>query len=172
MRESGDGNFNLNSTIRDKENEVQEVRRSRPIGRDHAKRKVIAETSSASSTNAFDVESLAKLMPTQCNSERPLQRSKGPGNNGVIADQKAGARTQGCRAENPTSGKSVRIQSRREKADVTMICPVRSAFRVSDKSSLLRGSGTLGWWGCTITTAEANLAPTTPRLAPSALAPW
>ncbi|GKE31586.1 hypothetical protein Tco_1450908 [Tanacetum coccineum] len=105
-RESGDGNFNLNSTIRDKENEVQEVRRSRPIGRDHAKRKVIAETSSASSTNAFDVESLAKLMPTQCNSERPLQRSKGPGNNGVIADQKAGARTQGCRAENPTSGKS------------------------------------------------------------------
>nr|GEW21987.1 hypothetical protein [Tanacetum cinerariifolium] len=46
-RESGDGNFNLISTTRDKEDEVQEVCRSRPIDRDQAKRKAKAETSSA-----------------------------------------------------------------------------------------------------------------------------
>ncbi|GJT81229.1 hypothetical protein Tco_1055571 [Tanacetum coccineum] len=105
-RESGDGNFNLNSTTRDKKDEVQEVRRSRPTGKDQAKRKAKSETSSAGSTNAFDVESLAKLMPTQCNGERPLQCSKGPGSNGVIADQKAGAETQNYRARNPSSEKS------------------------------------------------------------------
>ncbi|GKE11973.1 hypothetical protein Tco_1415524, partial [Tanacetum coccineum] len=44
------------------EDEVQEVRRSRPIDRDQAKRKSKAGTSSTGSTNAFDVESLAKLM--------------------------------------------------------------------------------------------------------------
>ncbi|GJV22078.1 hypothetical protein Tco_1371098 [Tanacetum coccineum] len=64
-RESGDGSFNLNRTVGDEEDEVQEVRRSRPIGRDQAKRKAKAGTSWAGSTNAIDVESLAKLMANE-----------------------------------------------------------------------------------------------------------
>ncbi|GKE19376.1 hypothetical protein Tco_1426953 [Tanacetum coccineum] len=44
-RVSGDGSFNMNRTVRDEEDEVKEVRRS--------------------SANAFDVESLAKLMANE-----------------------------------------------------------------------------------------------------------
>nr|GEV37853.1 hypothetical protein [Tanacetum cinerariifolium] len=69
-RDSGDGSFNLNRTVEDEEDEVWKVRRSRPIGRDQAKRKAKAMTSSAE-------------------------------NDRVIADQKARAETQGCRAGNP-----------------------------------------------------------------------
>ncbi|GJU44157.1 hypothetical protein Tco_1201423 [Tanacetum coccineum] len=38
-RDSGEGNFNLNNTTRDEEDEVHEVRPSRPMGRDQAKSK-------------------------------------------------------------------------------------------------------------------------------------
>nr|GEY61239.1 hypothetical protein [Tanacetum cinerariifolium] len=68
-RESGEGSFNLNITTRDeedevqeKEDEVQEVLSSRPMGRDQAKRKGKAGTSSTSSATSFDDEWLAKLM--------------------------------------------------------------------------------------------------------------
>ncbi|GKC94007.1 hypothetical protein Tco_1159449 [Tanacetum coccineum] len=56
MRESGEGNFNLNSTIGDEEDEVEEVRPSRPISKDLAKMKGKAGMSSKSSTTGFDVE--------------------------------------------------------------------------------------------------------------------
>ncbi|GKD06720.1 hypothetical protein Tco_1181694 [Tanacetum coccineum] len=55
----------MNSTTRDEDDEVQQVCRSRPIDRDQAKRKAKAGTSWAGSTNAFDVESLAKLMANE-----------------------------------------------------------------------------------------------------------
>nr|GEW80953.1 hypothetical protein [Tanacetum cinerariifolium] len=61
-RGSGEGSFNLNSMNGDEEDEVEEVRPSRPIIRDQAKRKGKAGTLSASSTTGVDVESLAKLM--------------------------------------------------------------------------------------------------------------
>ncbi|GJW16080.1 hypothetical protein Tco_0020213 [Tanacetum coccineum] len=64
-REAGDGSFNLNNTAGEEEDEVHEVRPSRPIGRDQAKRKAKVRTSSAGSSNAFDVESLAKLMANE-----------------------------------------------------------------------------------------------------------
>ncbi|GJZ00178.1 hypothetical protein Tco_0517607 [Tanacetum coccineum] len=64
-RESGEGSINLNSTVGDEEDEVREVRRSRPIGRDQAKRKAKAGSSSVGSANAFDVESLAKMMTNE-----------------------------------------------------------------------------------------------------------
>nr|GEV85464.1 hypothetical protein [Tanacetum cinerariifolium]GEV86943.1 hypothetical protein [Tanacetum cinerariifolium] len=54
--------FNLNSTVGNEEDEVHEVCPSRPIGRDEAKRKEKAETSSTSLATDFDVKSLAKLM--------------------------------------------------------------------------------------------------------------
>ncbi|GKA91261.1 RNA-directed DNA polymerase, eukaryota [Tanacetum coccineum] len=43
--------WQLNSTTRDEKDKVEEVCRSRPIGRDQAKRKVKARSSSAGSTN-------------------------------------------------------------------------------------------------------------------------
>nr|GEU79188.1 hypothetical protein [Tanacetum cinerariifolium] len=59
--ESGEGSINLNTTVRDEaENEVEEVRRPKPMGRDQAKRKVKA--GSASSASSFDVEPLTKMM--------------------------------------------------------------------------------------------------------------
>ncbi|GKA20123.1 hypothetical protein Tco_0700112 [Tanacetum coccineum] len=61
-RESGKGSFSLNNTPWDEEDEVHEVRPSRPMGWDQAKRKWKAGTSSASSTTGFNVKSLAKLM--------------------------------------------------------------------------------------------------------------
>ncbi|GJU51929.1 protein YIPF6 [Tanacetum coccineum] len=61
-RRSGEDSFNLNNTAGDKEDEKEEVRPSRPINRDRAKRKGKVGTSSTSSTTGFDVESLAKLM--------------------------------------------------------------------------------------------------------------
>ncbi|GKF59709.1 RNA-directed DNA polymerase, eukaryota, partial [Tanacetum coccineum] len=60
-RESGEGSINLNTTIGDEEDEVEKVCQSRPIGRDQAKRKAKVG-SLAGSTNAFDVESLVKMM--------------------------------------------------------------------------------------------------------------
>ncbi|GJW99066.1 hypothetical protein Tco_0180874 [Tanacetum coccineum] len=65
MRESGKGNLNLNTKAMDEEDEVDEVRRSRPIGRDQAKRKAKAGTSSTSSATSFDVEALDKLMANE-----------------------------------------------------------------------------------------------------------
>nr|GEY61713.1 hypothetical protein [Tanacetum cinerariifolium] len=46
--ESGEGGFNLNSTTRDEEDELREVRQTRPMGRDQAKRKGKARTSPTS----------------------------------------------------------------------------------------------------------------------------
>nr|GEX81618.1 hypothetical protein [Tanacetum cinerariifolium] len=63
-RESGEGSINLNTTVEDEEDELEEVRRPRPIDCDQAKRKAKA-ASSADSTNAFDVELLAKMMATE-----------------------------------------------------------------------------------------------------------
>ncbi|GJY71368.1 hypothetical protein Tco_0475071 [Tanacetum coccineum] len=61
-RGSREDNFNLNTTAGDKEDEVEDVRPSCSIGKDRAKRKGIAGTSSTSSTTGFDAKSLAKLM--------------------------------------------------------------------------------------------------------------
>ncbi|GJR71502.1 hypothetical protein Tco_0083867 [Tanacetum coccineum] len=61
-RESGEGNINLNNMVGDEEDEMEEVRRGRPMGRDQAKKKEKAGMSSASSTTSFDVEKLTKLM--------------------------------------------------------------------------------------------------------------
>ncbi|GJU20692.1 hypothetical protein Tco_1154034 [Tanacetum coccineum] len=58
-RGSREGSFDLNTTAGDEEDEVEEVRPSRSIGRDRAKRKRKAGTSSASSTTRFDVKSLS-----------------------------------------------------------------------------------------------------------------
>nr|GFA51908.1 hypothetical protein [Tanacetum cinerariifolium] len=54
---AGDGDY-----LQKAQTEYQDVRLSRPIGKDQAKRKEKAGTSLASSTTDFDVESLAKLM--------------------------------------------------------------------------------------------------------------
>ncbi|GJZ05842.1 hypothetical protein Tco_0539635 [Tanacetum coccineum] len=59
-----EGSINLNTTVGDEEDEVEEVRRPRPMGRVQAKRKAKAG-SAASSTSAFDVESLAKIMANE-----------------------------------------------------------------------------------------------------------
>ncbi|GKE11167.1 ethylene-responsive transcription factor RAP2-4-like protein, partial [Tanacetum coccineum] len=68
-RESGDESINLNSTVEDEEDEVREVRQSRPMGRGQEKRKAKAKakagSSSAGSENALDVESLAKMMANE-----------------------------------------------------------------------------------------------------------
>ncbi|GKB44404.1 RNA-directed DNA polymerase, eukaryota [Tanacetum coccineum] len=63
-RELGEGSINLNTTVGDEEDEVEELCRSRPIGRDQAKRKAKAG-SVAGSENAFDVESLAKMIDNE-----------------------------------------------------------------------------------------------------------
>ncbi|GKC20354.1 hypothetical protein Tco_1022504 [Tanacetum coccineum] len=56
-----EGSINFNTTIGDEEeNEVEEVRRPKPMGRDQAKRKMKAALES--STSSFDVEALAKMM--------------------------------------------------------------------------------------------------------------
>nr|GEX44865.1 hypothetical protein [Tanacetum cinerariifolium] len=64
-RESGEGSINLNNTVRDEKDELQDVRTICPIGKVQAKRKVKAGSSSTGSTNAFDVESLAKMMANE-----------------------------------------------------------------------------------------------------------
>ncbi|GJU48041.1 hypothetical protein Tco_1217596 [Tanacetum coccineum] len=56
------GHFNLNTTIRDEEDEVHEVHPCRLMGMDQAKRKRKGATSSASSAADVNVEALAKLM--------------------------------------------------------------------------------------------------------------
>ncbi|GKC41534.1 hypothetical protein Tco_1059256 [Tanacetum coccineum] len=73
-RESEEGSINLNSTVGYKEDEVHEFRRSRPIGIDQAKRKAKAGSSSAGSANAFDVESLAKMMANEYVAELKIRR--------------------------------------------------------------------------------------------------
>ncbi|GJY42950.1 hypothetical protein Tco_0431163 [Tanacetum coccineum] len=60
-RDSGEGSFNLNSTAGDKEDKAHEVRPTRPMGRDQAKRKGKEATLSASSATIVDVETLARL---------------------------------------------------------------------------------------------------------------
>nr|GEX41530.1 phospholipase-like protein [Tanacetum cinerariifolium] len=63
-KDSGEGSINLNNTVgTEDENEmeeVQEVRRPKPMGRDQAKRKI--KGGSASSASSFDVRELAKMM--------------------------------------------------------------------------------------------------------------
>nr|GEZ24539.1 hypothetical protein [Tanacetum cinerariifolium] len=60
-KESGEGSINLNTTVGDEdEHKVEEVCRPKPIGRDQAKRKMKA--GSTSSATSFDVEALAKMM--------------------------------------------------------------------------------------------------------------
>nr|GEX64697.1 hypothetical protein [Tanacetum cinerariifolium] len=49
-RESAEGSINLNTTVWDEKDEVEEVRRSRPIGIDQAKRKAKAGSSAATRT--------------------------------------------------------------------------------------------------------------------------
>ncbi|GJR25180.1 RNA-directed DNA polymerase, eukaryota [Tanacetum coccineum] len=63
-KESGEESINLNTTVGDEaENEVEEVRRPKPMDRDQAKRKMKA--GSASSASSFDVEALAKMMANE-----------------------------------------------------------------------------------------------------------
>nr|GEU48166.1 retrovirus-related Pol polyprotein from transposon TNT 1-94 [Tanacetum cinerariifolium] len=66
-KDSGEGGVNLNTTVgTEDENEVeevQEVRRLKPMGRDQAKRKM--KGGSASSTSSFDVRELAKMMASE-----------------------------------------------------------------------------------------------------------
>ncbi|GJW72723.1 hypothetical protein Tco_0132093 [Tanacetum coccineum] len=63
-KELGEGSINLNTTVGDEdENEVEEVRRRKPMGRDQAKRKIKA--GSASSASSFDVEALSKMMASE-----------------------------------------------------------------------------------------------------------
>nr|GEZ77834.1 hypothetical protein [Tanacetum cinerariifolium] len=66
-KDSGEGGINLNTTVgTEDENEmeeVQEVRRLKPMGRDQAKRKM--KGGSASSTSSFDVRELAKTMASE-----------------------------------------------------------------------------------------------------------
>nr|GFA59114.1 reverse transcriptase domain-containing protein [Tanacetum cinerariifolium] len=110
MRESRDHTFNSNNMAGDEEDEVSEGSPSRPIVRDQAKRKANVGISSASSATAFDVESLAKLMTNKyAMANDPYKAKKGPVNDGVVADQKAGARAQGCGAGNLTNGKLSKI---------------------------------------------------------------
>nr|GFA26519.1 hypothetical protein [Tanacetum cinerariifolium] len=59
----------MNRTAGDEGDEVQEVCSIHTIGTDQSKRKGKATTSSASSTNSFDVESLAKLMVNEFNND-------------------------------------------------------------------------------------------------------
>nr|GEX19348.1 hypothetical protein [Tanacetum cinerariifolium] len=78
--------------------------------RDQAKRKAKVGISSPSSATAVDVESLAKFMTNKyAMTNDPYKAKKGPGNNGVVADQKAGARAQGCGAGNLTNRKLSKI---------------------------------------------------------------
>ncbi|GKE11784.1 hypothetical protein Tco_1415335, partial [Tanacetum coccineum] len=63
LKECGTWNSGeLLERVGDEEDEVHEVRRSRPMGKDQAKKKAKAGSSSTGSANAFDVESLAKMM--------------------------------------------------------------------------------------------------------------
>ncbi|GJY20489.1 RNA-directed DNA polymerase, eukaryota [Tanacetum coccineum] len=63
-KESGEESINLNTTVGDEaENEVEEVRRLKPMGKDQAKRKMKA--GSASSASSFDVEALKKMMASE-----------------------------------------------------------------------------------------------------------
>nr|GEU59719.1 hypothetical protein [Tanacetum cinerariifolium] len=60
----GEGSINLDTTVGDEdENEVEEFRRPKPMGRDQAKRKMKA--GSASSAISFDVEALTKIMASE-----------------------------------------------------------------------------------------------------------
>ncbi|GJU91224.1 carbonyl reductase [NADPH] 1-like protein [Tanacetum coccineum] len=65
--DSGEGSINLNTTIGSEDEneveEVEEVRRPRPMGRDQAKRKMKA--GSTSSASSFDVAELAKMMASE-----------------------------------------------------------------------------------------------------------
>ncbi|GJT26973.1 hypothetical protein Tco_0907248 [Tanacetum coccineum] len=58
-----EGSINLNTTVGDEEDEMEEVWPPRPMGRDQANRK--SKAGAASSASAFDVESLAKMMANE-----------------------------------------------------------------------------------------------------------
>nr|GEY52285.1 hypothetical protein [Tanacetum cinerariifolium] len=66
-KDSREGSINLNTTVETEDEnemeEVQEVRRPKPMGRDQAKRKM--KGGSASSTSSFDVRELAKKMASE-----------------------------------------------------------------------------------------------------------
>ncbi|GKB58009.1 RNA-directed DNA polymerase, eukaryota, partial [Tanacetum coccineum] len=66
-KNSEEGSINLNTTVRTEDEnemeEVQEVRRPKPMGRDQAKRKM--KGGSASSASSFDVGELAKMMASE-----------------------------------------------------------------------------------------------------------
>ncbi|GJY84730.1 hypothetical protein Tco_0498756 [Tanacetum coccineum] len=66
-KDSGEGSINSNTTVgTEDENEmeeVQEVRRPKPMGRDQAKRKM--KGGSTSSASSFDVGELAKMMASE-----------------------------------------------------------------------------------------------------------
>ncbi|GKC11575.1 ribonuclease H-like domain-containing protein [Tanacetum coccineum] len=66
-KDSGEGSINLNTTVGSEDEneveEVEEVRRPRLMGRDQAKRKMKA--GSTSSTSSFDVAELAKMMASE-----------------------------------------------------------------------------------------------------------
>ncbi|GJV33459.1 hypothetical protein Tco_1393859 [Tanacetum coccineum] len=66
-KDSGEGSINLNTTVGSEDEneveEVEEVRRPRLMGRDQAKRKMKA--GSTSSASSFDVGELAKMMASE-----------------------------------------------------------------------------------------------------------
>ncbi|GJZ50936.1 hypothetical protein Tco_0605451 [Tanacetum coccineum] len=81
----------MNTTVGEEdENEVEEVRRRKPMGRDQAKRKMKA--GSASSASSFDVEALAKMMASE------YVMASDPYN----FEKKAGVGTQSCGGGNST----------------------------------------------------------------------
>ncbi|GKD37397.1 hypothetical protein Tco_1257604, partial [Tanacetum coccineum] len=65
-----EGSFNLNSTTEDKEDEVHDVRPSRPMGRDQAKRKGEAPMSPPSSADGVDVVNEYAMVNDPCNVQR------------------------------------------------------------------------------------------------------
>ncbi|GKA29962.1 retrovirus-related pol polyprotein from transposon TNT 1-94 [Tanacetum coccineum] len=85
-KESREGSFNLNIADVDEENEVQEVRPRRPMGRDQAKREGKGATSSASSASGADVKALARLIVNEY--KRLVLHPKGPKPYRVDGDQK------------------------------------------------------------------------------------
>nr|GEY20670.1 ribonuclease 1 [Tanacetum cinerariifolium] len=66
-KDSGEGSINLNTGVRTKDEnemeEVHEVRRPKPMGRDQAKRKM--KGGSASSASSFNMRELAKMMASE-----------------------------------------------------------------------------------------------------------
>ncbi|GKF34225.1 hypothetical protein Tco_0107425 [Tanacetum coccineum] len=95
-RDSGEGSFDLNTTTGDKDDEVHEVRPSRPMGMDQAKRKGKAATMSTSSAVGVDVKELARLMINEyAMANDPYNVQKGHNLTELLLKKKHGAGTQG-----------------------------------------------------------------------------